>query len=111
MLLRMDAGEDSDYGSWDADSYALEYEIDVNAYDDASEGDYDGSDVELDEEAEDAFDVNAHAQAVENEHISGDLDPSAYSSDEAYARALQDAEDREMAARLLAMAGINENTS
>ncbi|KAH7570734.1 hypothetical protein JRO89_XS05G0172500 [Xanthoceras sorbifolium] len=33
---------------------------------------------------------------------------NAFSSDEAYARALQDAEEREMAARLLALAGIND---
>ncbi|KNA11425.1 hypothetical protein SOVF_135310 [Spinacia oleracea] len=33
---------------------------------------------------------------------------SAYPDDESYARALQDAEEREMAARLLAMAGITE---
>ncbi|KMT02591.1 hypothetical protein BVRB_9g202770 isoform B [Beta vulgaris subsp. vulgaris] len=37
-----------------------------------------------------------------------ELDPSAFPDDEAYARALQDAEEREMAARLLAIAGITE---
>ncbi|KAK3030580.1 hypothetical protein RJ639_039458 [Escallonia herrerae] len=37
-----------------------------------------------------------------------ELDPASFPSDEAYARALQDAEDREMAARLLALAGLNE---
>ncbi|KAE8023001.1 hypothetical protein FH972_008758 [Carpinus fangiana] len=37
-----------------------------------------------------------------------EFDPAVFSSDEAYARALQDAEEREMAARLFALAGIND---
>ncbi|TQD72218.1 hypothetical protein C1H46_042257 [Malus baccata] len=37
-----------------------------------------------------------------------EYDPAVFSSDEAYARALQDAEDREMAARLMALARIND---
>ncbi|KAK6921469.1 Zinc finger, RING-type [Dillenia turbinata] len=72
---------------------------------------YDGTDIdENDENDEDAFDVHAHADAdVDNDINHGfDLDPAAFSSDESYARALQDAEEREMAARLLALAGINE---
>uniref|UniRef100_A0A803MNV9 RING-type domain-containing protein n=1 Tax=Chenopodium quinoa TaxID=63459 RepID=A0A803MNV9_CHEQI len=44
----------------------------------------------------------------DNDEPHVELDPSAYPDDEAYARALQDAEEREMAARLLAMAGITE---
>ncbi|KAG6773667.1 hypothetical protein POTOM_020960 [Populus tomentosa] len=39
-----------------------------------------------------------------------EIDPSVYSSDEAYARALQEAEEREVAARLLALAGLNDIT-
>ncbi|KAL3619975.1 hypothetical protein CASFOL_034887 [Castilleja foliolosa] len=58
--------------------------------------------------AEDAFDVNGRAAGVEGDNQNVELDPSAYPSDEAYARALQDAEEREMAARLLALAGISE---
>ncbi|EPS70975.1 hypothetical protein M569_03787, partial [Genlisea aurea] len=108
MMLRMDAAEGSDLGNWENDSYELEYENGDDEYDDVSEEeDLDGSDVELDDEAEDAFDVQAQADGGENDDQI-DLDPSAYSGDEAYARALQDAEDREMAARLFAMSGINE---
>ncbi|KHG29072.1 E3 ubiquitin ligase BIG BROTHER-related -like protein [Gossypium arboreum] len=44
----------------------------------------------------------------EDNNPSAELDPAAFSSDEAFARALQDAEEREMAARLLALAGIND---
>lgn len=106
MMLRMDVGEGSDYGSWEAENVSEE-----DDYDDASEEDYDSSDVEVDDEAEDAFDVNAGAAGVENDGQNDELDPSAFSSDEAYARALQDAEEREMAARLLALAGINESES
>ncbi|XP_051148735.1 E3 ubiquitin ligase BIG BROTHER-related-like isoform X2 [Andrographis paniculata] len=105
MMLRMDASFGSDYGSWEAESYGHEDEIYDDDYDDASEEDYEGSDVEVDEE--DAFDVHAHAN--ENDNQIPELDPSAFSSDEAYARALQDAEERDMAARLLALAGINGN--
>ncbi|KAK4423261.1 E3 ubiquitin ligase BIG BROTHER-related [Sesamum alatum] len=105
MMLRMDIANGSDYGSWEAESYGHEDEVDDDDYDDASEEDYDGSDVEVDDDAEDAFDAHAHAEEEDNQNA--ELDPSAFSSDEAYARALQDAEEREMAARLLALAGIN----
>ncbi|GMN52543.1 hypothetical protein TIFTF001_021697 [Ficus carica] len=44
----------------------------------------------------------------EDNNLSVEFDPAVYSSDEAYARALQDAEEREMAARLLALAGISD---
>ncbi|KAL2545713.1 E3 ubiquitin ligase BIG BROTHER-related [Forsythia ovata] len=103
MMLRMHGG--SDYGSWEAGSYD---DDDADNFDDASEEDYDGTDLEVDDDAEDAFDVHAHAEGGEDENQVVELDPSAFSSDEAYARALQDAEEREMAARLLALAGINE---
>ncbi|CAA3009392.1 E3 ubiquitin ligase BIG BROTHER-related [Olea europaea subsp. europaea] len=118
MMLRMHGG--SDYGSWEAGSYGHDEhdndddddeedededeDDDADNFDDASEEDYDGTDLEIDDNAEDAFDVHAHAEGGEDENQA----VSAFSSDEAYARALQDAEEREMAARLLALAGINE---
>ncbi|KAL3651044.1 hypothetical protein CASFOL_007447 [Castilleja foliolosa] len=106
MMLRMNSVGGSDYGSWEeAESYGIDDDED---YDDASEEDYEGSDVEVVDEAEDAFDVNGRAAGVEGDNQNVELDPSAYPSDEAYARALQDAEEREMAARLLALAGISE---
>ncbi|GFP92575.1 E3 ubiquitin ligase big brother-related [Phtheirospermum japonicum] len=109
MMLRMNSVDGSDYGSWEAESYGIDDVVDDDDdYDDASEEDYDGSDVEVDDEAEDAFDVNGRAAGVEGDNQNAELDPSAYPSDEAYARALQDAEEREMAARLLALAGISE---
>uniref|UniRef100_A0A453RQN0 RING-type domain-containing protein n=1 Tax=Aegilops tauschii subsp. strangulata TaxID=200361 RepID=A0A453RQN0_AEGTS len=37
-----------------------------------------------------------------------ELDPARYEDDEAYARALQDAEEREVAQRLMALAGITD---
>jgi hypothetical protein len=43
----------------------------------------------------------------EDEEV-GDADPAAYEDDEAYARALQDAEEREVAQRLMALAGITD---
>lgn len=110
MMLRMNAGDGSDYGSWEAGSYGIGDEEDDD-FDDHSEEEYEGSELEDDdnEEEEDAFDVNAHEEEDVDDNQNVEIDPSAYSSDEAYARALQDAEEREMAARLWAMAGINES--
>ncbi|KAF3455897.1 hypothetical protein FNV43_RR00539 [Rhamnella rubrinervis] len=116
MMLRMNT-EGSDYGSWEAGSYLHDDEDDFNDF-------HDGTDVDDDEEEEegeeehvgtdlendaDAFDVHAHDDDVEDNNTNVELDPTGFSSDEAYARALQDAEDREMAARLLALAGINDH--
>ncbi|KAL8520653.1 hypothetical protein ACS0TY_011261 [Phlomoides rotata] len=108
MMLRMGAGSHSHYGSWEVESYGDEDEIFDDDYDDASEDDYDGSNVEGDDEVEDAFDVHAHAARVETDDQSRELDPSSFPNDEAYARALQDAEEQEVAARLLALSGISE---
>ncbi|CAI9785526.1 unnamed protein product [Fraxinus pennsylvanica] len=108
VMLRMHGG--SDYGSWEAGSHVHDEDDDDDAdnFDDASEEDYDDTDLEVDDDAEDAFDVHAHSEGGEDENQAVELDPSAFSSDEAYARALQDAEERELAARLLAIAGISE---
>ncbi|GFZ00342.1 RING/U-box superfamily protein [Actinidia rufa] len=113
MILRMN-GDGSDYGSWEGGSYIHEDDED---FDDPSGDEYDGTDVEDEDdgdiEDEDAFDVHAHTEAGEDNDMSAgvELDPASYPSDEAYARALQDAEDRELAARLLALAGINDLTA
>lgn len=122
MMLRM-GGDGSEYGSWEGGRYIHEDDED---FDDPSGDEYDRTDDSVDDgdndddddededdgddEDEDAFDVHAHAESGEDNNISVgvELDPAFYPNDEAYARALQDAEDREMAARLLALAGINE---
>ncbi|GAB4839616.1 hypothetical protein Ancab_029139 [Ancistrocladus abbreviatus] len=117
MMLRMN-GDGSDYGSWEGGSYYLDYdfsdlhdheydEFDDDDDDDEAE-DEDGDDVEDDDE--DAFDVHAHADhdSGESNAAGTEADPTAFLDDEAFARALQDAEEREMAARLLALAGITE---
>ncbi|KAK8529682.1 hypothetical protein V6N13_102587 [Hibiscus sabdariffa] len=119
MMLRMN-NDGSDYGSWEAGSFLHDedddfgdphdHDITDGDGDDDSEqedeGEYDGTDADDDE---DAFDVHAHAEnSEEDNNTSAELDPAAFSSDEAYARALQDAEERDMVARLLALAGIND---
>ncbi|KAA8533375.1 hypothetical protein F0562_033092 [Nyssa sinensis] len=110
MMLRMN-GDGNDFGSWVAGSYVHE---DDGDFDDPSEDEYDGTDADddddddVDVDDEDAFDVHAHAEAGEDTNSVVELDPATFPSDEALARALQDAEDREMAARLLALAGIND---
>ncbi|KAM2843203.1 hypothetical protein COP1_025946 [Malus domestica] len=105
MMLRMN-NEGSDYGSWEAGSYVHEDDNDFNEFDDdADEEQYDGTEVDSDE---DAFDLHAQDDAGEDDNPSVEYGPAVFSSDEAYARALQDAEDREMAARLMALSGIND---
>ncbi|KAJ0966975.1 hypothetical protein J5N97_023892 [Dioscorea zingiberensis] len=61
------------------------------------DGDDDGSEEDGSDYEEDAFDANEEP-----------IDPAAFDSDEAYARALQEAEEREVAVRLMAMAGLDD---
>ncbi|XP_061973132.1 E3 ubiquitin ligase BIG BROTHER-related-like isoform X1 [Populus nigra] len=106
MMLRMN-NDGSDYGSWEAGSYLHDDEDDFGDPNDETDED---DDTDVDEA--DAFDVHADADADAGDHDNTEveIDPSVYSSDEAYARALQEAEEREVAARLLALAGLNDIT-
>ncbi|KAJ4710467.1 E3 ubiquitin ligase BIG BROTHER-related [Melia azedarach] len=114
MMLRM-SNDESDYGSWDAGSYLHDEDDDFGGesdIDDHGNDELDGTDVDDDDdddEDEDAFDVHAHDEAEDDNNPIVEYDSDVFSSDEAYARALQDAEEREMAARLLALAGINDH--
>ncbi|XP_047071230.1 E3 ubiquitin ligase BIG BROTHER-related-like [Lolium rigidum] len=95
MMLTGHGGEGSEYGESDAGSY--------DDYDDEEgseweeEGEADGAGVLPDGDGEDEEVGDADG---------ADVDPAAYEDDEAYARALQDAEEREVAQRLMALAGI-----
>ncbi|KAK1419388.1 hypothetical protein QVD17_28555 [Tagetes erecta] len=108
MMLRMN-GVGSDHESWETGSYGDDNDDDEDD-DDEDEHDTqgDGSDAE---EEEDAFDAHARFDSGSGEEYRGipgvELDPASFPNDEAYARALQDAEDQEMAARLLTLTGIN----
>lgn len=109
LMLRM-TSEGSDFGSWEAGSYVLDDEDGFGDPHDHTESDgdddeFDGTDVN---DEDDVFDVHAHEDGGEHNNSNFELDPGNFSSDEAYARALQDAEDREMAARLLALAGLQD---
>lgn len=125
MMLRMNNNEGSDYGSWEAGSYLHDEDDDFGGdgddddddddEDESDAGDHenhecDGSDfvVDDDDEDEDAFDVQSHEEVEEDNNPSVEYDSDVFSSDEAYARALQDAEERDMAARLLALAEIHD---
>ncbi|KAF3796396.1 MADS-box transcription factor 29 [Nymphaea thermarum] len=54
-----------------------------------------------DDDDDDLFDVHGHEE----------IDPDEFESDEAYAGALQDAEERKLAVRLMAFTGIHERES
>ncbi|KAL1568757.1 RING-type E3 ubiquitin transferase [Salvia divinorum] len=106
MMLTLGVGDGIPYGSWGNGSYGHENEHYGDDYDDASEEDYDGSEVEVDDD--DAFGVHARSEGEEDDYQTAELDPSLFSCDEAFARALQDSEEREMAARMFALSGMNE---
>ena len=108
MMLRMN-NDGSDYGSWEAGSYLHDYGVDFGDPDDETDGDDDDDETDGDNDTDvdgDAFDVHAHADN-RDDNTEVEIDPSVYSSDEAYARALQEAEERDIAARLLALASLN----
>jgi E3 ubiquitin-protein ligase BIG BROTHER-like protein len=132
MMLRMNGGgggEGSDYGSSEAGSYEYDDDEDAEDYEEdlehhlrvhhhehpaGAEGDGD-EDVEGEGrgegEGEDSGSEESEYEEEgfdEDEEVEPELDPAEYEDDEAYARALQDAEEREVAARLLALAGISE---
>ncbi|KAM3210437.1 hypothetical protein ACQJBY_064421 [Aegilops geniculata] len=92
MMLSAHGGDGSEYDASDAGSY--------DYYDEEEEGieGDEGSDYE--EEGDEDEEVG-DAEGPE-------LDPARYEDDEAYARALQDAEEREVAQRLMALAGITD---
>ncbi|KAK9136470.1 hypothetical protein Syun_015800 [Stephania yunnanensis] len=92
MMLRMNG----DVSESDAGSFA--YEDDAEDDQEEEEDDNSGSD-------EDAFDAQDH---VDDDHDVDNIDPSNFNSDEAYARALQEAEEREMAIQLMALTGIHD---
>ncbi|XP_022139135.1 E3 ubiquitin ligase BIG BROTHER-related [Momordica charantia] len=114
LMLRM-TNEGSDFGSWEAGSYVFDDEDGFGEPHDHTESDgeddeFDGTDINDDGDDDDVFDVHAHEDGGDDNNPNLELDPGNFSSDEAYARALQDAEDREeMAARLLALAGLQDH--
>ncbi|KAJ6288918.1 hypothetical protein OIU76_024822 [Salix suchowensis] len=112
MMLRMN-DDGSDYGSWEAGSYLQDYEDDFGDPDDETDGDDDETDGDDDTGVDsngDAFDAHAHAGTGNDDNTEVEIDPSLYSSDEAYARALQEAEEQDISARLLALVGLNGNS-
>ncbi|XP_072968524.1 E3 ubiquitin ligase BIG BROTHER-related-like [Typha angustifolia] len=90
MMLRMNGGEGSDYGSSEAASY--EYDGFDHHHPIDEGGSIEGSDY-----GNDAFDANHH-----------NFDQGGFDDDEAFARALQDEHDLEVAVRLMALAGLND---
>uniref|UniRef100_A0A0E0LXP4 RING-type domain-containing protein n=1 Tax=Oryza punctata TaxID=4537 RepID=A0A0E0LXP4_ORYPU len=93
----------SDVGSYefDEEGEGLEGEEGSN-FEEEEDGDGDGEALDEDEEVGDADnDADAGGDPAE-------LDPAQYEDDEAFARALQDAEEREVAGRLMALAGLSD---
>ncbi|XP_042442479.1 E3 ubiquitin ligase BIG BROTHER-related-like [Zingiber officinale] len=97
-MLRMNGADGSDYESSDAGSY--DYDEEENGDDVGDEADHvieEGGSIEGSDYGEDAFDANDPV-----------VDPEDFENDEEFARALQDAEEREVAVRLMSLAGLNE---
>ena len=93
MLIRRNL-ESSHYETYGSGNYDGEYYIDDNGH---NEDEVDGNDDEFEREA------LAHGHDEE-------LDASLFESDEAYARALQEAEDRLLTTQMMASASINDGT-
>ncbi|XP_020592260.1 E3 ubiquitin ligase BIG BROTHER-related-like [Phalaenopsis equestris] len=92
MLLRMDGIDGSDYVSSDGGRYEEEkLDVDHELIDD-EEGSLEGSDY-----GEDVFNANG-----------SDINSADFENDEVYARAVQDVEERGIAVRLMALAGLND---
>ncbi|PIA48636.1 hypothetical protein AQUCO_01400904v1 [Aquilegia coerulea] len=115
MMLRMSGGEgSSDFGSSEAGSFLQEEEEEDDCYDDDDDDLNDDDDAIGTDADEDAFDI--HQNLEDEDAIASpaevEIDPSAFvNDDEAFARALQDAEERELAARLMALTGGTDWTA
>ncbi|GJN34474.1 hypothetical protein PR202_gb23137 [Eleusine coracana subsp. coracana] len=117
MMLQMNggAGMGSDYGSSEAGSYEydeegeedyeeeLEHHLRVHHHEHpVRDGEGEG------EDAEGAEGSDYEEEFEEDEEGEPEVDPAEFEDDESYARALQDAEEREVAARLMALAGLSD---
>ncbi|KAG5415714.1 hypothetical protein IGI04_003281 [Brassica rapa subsp. trilocularis] len=100
MMLTMNS-EISDYGSWETGSYVYE----EDEFDDPEDEDEDEYETD-DDPQEDAPDVNANGDDQEDGGRNAETEEAGYSDDEAFARAIQEAEAREMADRLSALTGL-----
>uniref|UniRef100_J3MV19 RING-type domain-containing protein n=1 Tax=Oryza brachyantha TaxID=4533 RepID=J3MV19_ORYBR len=103
MMLTGQHGGGGEYAESDAGSYEFDEEgegLQAEEGSDYEEEDGDGEALDEDDEVGDA-DADSDSGAAE-------LDPAQYEDDEAFARALQDAEEREVAGRLMALAGLSD---
>ncbi|RWW29591.1 hypothetical protein GW17_00005882 [Ensete ventricosum] len=96
-MLRMNGADDSDYESSDAWTYDDDEEDEEGVGDEPDHVVEDGGSIEGSDYGEDAFDAN-----------NPNLDQPEFENNEAFARALQDAEEREVAVRLMSLTGLNE---
>ena len=116
MLLRMNGGggEGSDYGSSEAGSYEYDeegeddYEEELEHHLRVHHHEHPAGDADADGEGEGAEGSDYDEAFEEDEEGEPEVDPADFEDDEAYARALQDAEEREVAARLMALAGLSD---
>lgn len=99
--MMLSAHHGGDYAASDGGSYEFDEEGEGSDFEgEDGDGDGDGEALDEDEEVADA-DADAAGDPAE-------LDPARYEDDEAFARALQDAEEREVAGRLMALAGLSD---
>lgn len=99
-----DEGDRLDIPGDDDEDQDEDEEEDDNDEDGEVEED-DDEEEEVDEGEEDLEEAGVEARAAGEDQLDG----ANFDSDEAYARALQDKEDRETTARLMALAGIRDS--
>ncbi|TVU10163.1 hypothetical protein EJB05_43674, partial [Eragrostis curvula] len=123
MMLQMNVGGGmgSDYGSSEAGSYEydeegeedyeeeLEHHLRVHHHEHpVRDGDAQGEDADGGEDSDGAEGSDYDEEFEEDDEVEPEVDPAEFEDDESYARALQDAEEREVAARLMALAGLSD---
>ncbi|KAJ7537801.1 hypothetical protein O6H91_11G022500 [Diphasiastrum complanatum] len=103
MLLRLGIEENEFDGS------ASESEYDESSEDADTNNNEDRSDQENRQEGEEVDEVSDALGWVARDHPREEIDGSQFENDEAFARALQEAEDSVATARMMALAGIHDS--
>ncbi len=98
-------------GQYDFGGDDLEAPADKDEDEDEDEDEEEGEAAEEEEEEEEEENEEEGEVLERGVSTEGDIDGSLFDSDEAFARALQEKEDRDTTARLMALAGIHDRES
>lgn len=103
-------GSEYEFHYEDADVHNLqdgEFGILVGGESEEEDGDDDDED-DVEDDGEEENDDDDEIDAFDAQENDVEIDPSAYNDDEAYARALQEEDERDLSIQLMTLAGIND---